>query len=109
MGNAQIQVMRGLLDSKSYPAENDCEVPMSSYVITAPTVDTTQVLVDIQEEPPISSEDTTGAATSEDEVADPVSTTTTPIETSSVSKENSLTCAAVVITVLSLCWSVFGV
>jgi len=107
--NAQIQVMRGLLDSKSYPAENDCEVPMSSYVITAPTVDTTQVLVDIQVEPPISSEDTTGAATSEDEVADPVSTTITPIETSSVSKENSLTSAAVVITVLSLCWSVFGV
>merc|ERR1712194_951199 len=83
--NAQIQVMRGLLESMSYPEENDCEVIMrgqtvtaSTAIIAAPTstitaaaVPITVVEVNEKEESTVTSEDTT-------EVPPPTNPPTTP-------------------------------
>ena len=83
--NAQIQVMRGLLESMSYPEENDCEVTMrgqtvtaSTAIIAAPTstitaaaVPITVVEVNEKEESTVTSEDTT-------EVPPPTNPPTTP-------------------------------
>ena len=42
--NAQIQVMRGLLDSKSYPENNDCEVLIpGSESISSPNDDSSDI------------------------------------------------------------------
>merc|ERR1712238_45825 len=111
--NHQIQVMRGLLSAKSYPEQNDCEVVMSGSGIT------TEVVWDIQEEPPVSSADTaevsfpaTSSDTSQDTLdnvdVEIVTTTTTPDGSSSASKGNALTKNAIGLLLLSLCLSNFG-
>lgn len=111
--NHQIQVMRGLLSAKSYPEQNDCEVVMSGSGIT------TEVVWEIQEEPPVSSADTAEVsfpATSSDTTQDTsdnvdveiVTTTTTPDGSSSASKGNASTKNASGFLLLSLCLSNFG-
>ena len=102
--NAQIQVMRGLLDSNGYPEENDCQVPMSGSDVTLPTVPTTEVEMDVKEESAVSSEDKTAVVTGVDTSAatdlDNITPTKTPDGSSSVSKGIAL--AKLVATLLAL-------